>query len=516
MVTIGETLRATARRVPDRDALVFGGMRYTYAELDEQVDRVAGVLAGHGIGKGDRIALMATNSDLFVITFYAVHRLGAIFVPINPASAAPELDYLMRDSGASALVFDAALETLVRTALDGGLPDTLQIFAMSDVDGFPDLFALAAAHDGPPVDVAVDESDDAQILYTSGTTGSPKGALFDHHRTMWVSVGCIAACGMTDGDRFLHAAPLYHAAGLCIMLIPGTMIGATHIVQSGFDPAKVLDALERERITMFFGVPTMFQFLLRMPDLADRDLSAWRTGMFGAAPMPASAVEELTTTLPNLNLMQLCGQTEAGPGGIFSNRDQVRERPDASGRQALVMSECRVVDQHGNNVAPGEVGELLLRGETIMKGYWNKPEATADTIRDGWLHTGDLARLDPDGYMTLVDRLKDLIITGGRNVYSVEVENAIAAHPSVLDCAVIARPHPEYGESIVAVAVLKENASLRLDELRNFCRAHISAYKLPHDLVITQQIPRNASGKILKRKLSEALTRRTPSVDEQQ
>lgn len=509
MVTIGATLRSTARRVPDREALIFGDTRYTYAELDAQVDRIAGALAAQGIAKGDRLALMATNSDRFVIVFYAAHRLGAIFVPINPASAAPEIDYLVRDSGAAALVFDAAVAPVVRTAVGNGLPESLRTLAMSEVEGFPDLFALADIVECPPAEIAVDDTDDAQILYTSGTTGSPKGALFDNYRAMWVGAATIGTCGMRDGDRFLHVAPLYHAAELCLMLIPGTLIGATHVVLAGFEPAKVLETLERERITMFFGVPTMYQFLLRVPDASARDLSAWRTGLFGAAPMPASAVEQLVATWPEVNFMQLCGQTEGGPGGIFSNREQVLERPDASGRQALMLSECRIVDVDGADVAPGEVGELILRGETVMKGYWNKPEATAATIVDGWLHTGDLARLDPDGYMTLVDRLKDLIITGGRNVYSIEVENAIAAHSGILDSAVIARPHAEYGESIVAVAVVQEGIDLTLEGLREFCRDQISSYKLPHELIVVTEIPRNPSGKILKKVLRERLTTAT-------
>ncbi|MGY0500302.1 class I adenylate-forming enzyme family protein [Nocardia sp. FBN12] len=509
MVTIGATLRSTARRVPDREALVFGGSRYTYAELDAEVDRVAGALAVQGIAKGDRLALMATNSDRFVIVFYAAHRLGAIFVPVNPASAAPELDYLVRDCGASALVFDAAVAPVVRTAVGNGLPESLRALAMSEVEDFPDLFALADTAECRVADIAVHDSDDAQILYTSGTTGSPKGALFDHYRAMWVAAATTGTCGMRDGDRFLHVAPLYHAAELCIMLIPGTLIGATHVVQSGFDPAGVLEALERERITMFFGVPTMYQFLLRVPGAAERDLSAWRTAMFGAAPMPATVVQQLVALWPGVNFMQLCGQTEGGPGGIFSHREQVLERPDASGRQALMLSECRIVDVNGTEVAPGEVGELVLRGETVMKGYWNKPEATATTIVDGWLHTGDLARLDPDGYMTLVDRLKDLIITGGRNVYSIEVENAIAAHPGILDAAVIARPHAEYGESIVAVAVVREAVELTLDGLREFCRERISSYKLPHELIVITEMPRNPSGKILKKVLRERLTTTT-------
>lgn len=508
MATIGGTLRTTARRVPEREALVFGDARYTYAELDTQVDRVAGELFESGVKKGDRMALMAMNSDRFIIAFYACHRLGAILVPVNPASAVPELDYLLRDSGAAVLLFDPVVESVVRQAADEHLLDALQVFAMGSVDGYGDLFALAAIRDGAPVEVMVDEADDAQILYTSGTTGTPKGALFDHHRALWDAFSCSASCGMVDGDRFLHVAPLYHAAELCMMLIPGTMLGATHVVQGKFDPVNVLEVLERERITMFFGVPTMYQFLLQMPDLQQRDLSAWRIGLFGAAPMPPSAVEQLTTILPKVNFIQMCGQTEAGPSGIFANREQVLARPDASGRQAMIMTECRVAGADGNDVAPGEVGELLLRGEALMKGYWNKPEATAATIRSGWLHTGDLVRLDPDGYMTLVDRLKDMIITGGRNVYSVEVEHAVAAHPAVLDCAAISRPHPEYGESIVAVVVLRQGSTLDLVELRQFCEARISSYKLPHDLLITDSIERNPSGKILKHILRQRLTAR--------
>lgn len=508
MATIGGTLRTTARRVPEREALVFGDTRYTYAGLDTEVDRVAGVLAASGLQKGDRLTLMATNSDRFVIAFYACHRLGAILVPVNPASAVPELGYILRDCGATTLIFDPVVEPVVRTAADEGILDSLQVFALGGVDGFDDLFTLAATRDGTPVEVTVGESDDAQILYTSGTTGAPKGALFDHHRALWDAFSCSATCGMADGDRFLHVAPLYHAAELCIMLIPGTILGATHIVHSGFDPARVLETLEHERITMFFGVPTMYQFLLRLPDFAERDLSAWRTGLFGAAPMPPSAAEQLTRVLPKVNFIQMCGQTEAGPSGIFANREQVLARPDASGRQAMIMTECRVVDADDHDVAPGEVGELLLRGESLMKGYWNNPEATAATIRNGWLHTGDLVRLDPDGYMTLVDRLKDMIITGGRNVYSVEVEHAVAAHPAVLDCAAIARPHPEYGESIVAVVVLRDDATLTVNELREFCRERISTYKLPHDLVVTDHIDRNPSGKILKHVLRQRLTAR--------
>ena len=414
MPTIAGALRATAQRVPDAQALSFEGAEYTYAELDAAVDRVTIALADFGLVKGDRLALMATNSDRFIITFYAALRLGAIFVPINPSSAPPELGYLLADSGAKVLVFDPALATIVDTAARVGLPSTCEhLLALGDTDGHASLFTLANDAITPLAVGDVEESDDALISYTSGTTGKPKGALFDNHRSMWTAVNMIATCGMRVGDRFLHVAPLFHAAELCIMVIPGTMIGAKHVVMNGFDAAKVVDTMAAERITMFFGVPTMFQFMLKLPDLDDRDLSAWRTGLFGAAPMPASAVEELVAALPHVAFMQLCGQTEGGPGGIYSDAEQVKARPDASGRQPLPFTQARVVDTDGNDVGAGETGELLLRGETIMKGYWNKPAETEAALIDGWLHTGDLARLDADGYMTLVDRMKDLIITGG-------------------------------------------------------------------------------------------------------
>ncbi|WP_320669171.1 class I adenylate-forming enzyme family protein [Patulibacter defluvii] len=496
MPTIPGTLRAAAGRTPERDALRCGERVRRYRELDADVDRAVAVLQARGVTKGDRVGLMAPNSDGFVVAFYAALRAGAIVVPINPALARPELVHVLRDAGARAVVTAPETADGVAAAI-AELEAPVATLALGTVAGLPDLLSADA---GPPTAVALAEDDDALILYTSGTTGLPKGVLMDHHRLIWVGVGAIALGELRDGDRLLHVAPLYHAAQLALMLISGTMVCATHVVLPGFDPPRVLDALERHRITSFFGVPTMFELLLRQPDLGDRDLSAMRMAMFGAAPMPGATVERLLSALPGMRLLQFCGQTEAGPGGIYSTFDDVRARPEASGRWPLLNGEARVVDGDGHEVEDGGVGELLLRGETVMKGYWRNPEATAETIRDGWLHTGDLARRDADGFVTLVDRLKDMVITGGRNVYSLEVENAIAAHPDVAECAVVGRPHETYGESIVAVVGLRPGASLDLDGLRAFCGERIAGYKLPHALVVGA-IPRNASGKVLKREL---------------
>lgn len=489
MPSIPDTLRYTAARCPDREALVFGGRRRTYRELHQEVENTAAALVAHRLAPADRVLLVSPNSDAFVVATYAVLRAGAILVPGNPRNAPPEIAHLITDSGASTVLYAPEQAEMVTQGIDvaGTATRALSLSELADL----------ATGDHPPVGHVVRELDDALLLYTSGTTGAAKGALFDHHQALWVGVNMAGVAGYRDGDRTLHVAPLYHAAQLSLMLFAGTLLSMTHVVLPGFDPAAVADVMAKERISVFFGVPTMYQFLMRLPDLADRDLSAWRVGLFGAAPMPADTVRKLAEALPGVLLFQLCGQTEAGPGGIYAGPADVAARPDASGRYALPLTEARVVTEDGIDVAPGDVGELVLRGETVMKGYWNRPEATAETIRDGWLHTGDLAVKDADGYVTLVDRMKDMIITGGRNVYSVEVENALAGHPDILDVAVIGVPNPDYGESILAVVEPVEGADPTIESLRAWTKRLIADYKAPHAVVI-HPIPRNPSGKAQK------------------
>lgn len=504
MPSIVEILERNARRMPSNEALVFGDRRLTYAEFDAEINRAAHALQRFDIAHGDRVALMSPNSDQFVIAFYAILKLGAIMVSINPRSAPPELAYQLGDSGAVALLFDPALEATVAAARATEGLATRTYIATRPCDGWDDLVTRAATEETSAPGIAVSEDDDAEILYTSGTTGKPKGVLLDHHRVIWVGINISLAVGIREGDRIIHVAPLYHSAELNLFLMAGTMLSCAHVVLPAFDPAAVLDTLERERISVFFGVPTMYQFLLRQPDFVQRDLHAWRVGMYGAAPMPSTAVQALVASAPTVQLYNLCGLTEAGPGGIYLGpADQLRKL--GAGGKAIPNTEARVVDLDMRDVSTGTVGELVLRGETIMKRYWNKPDATSDAFRDGWLLTGDLATIDDEGYITLVDRKKDMLITGGMNVYSVEVENAIQSHPSVLDCAVIGVPHPDYGETVVAVVTTKPNTSLTLDELRTHCRMLIADYKLPRRLVLAE-VPRNASGKALKYQLRERLS----------
>ncbi len=503
MPHIAQMLERNARRTPEREALIYHDRRLSYAQLDAESNRAARALQRRGISKGDRVGLISFNSDQFVIAYYAALKLGAIVVPINPRSAPPELVYQLADSGAVALLFDPAVEGAVRAAREIGNTETRVYLATYSITGWDDLPSLAAGESDEIPGVLVREDDDAEILYTSGTTGKPKGVVLDHHRVIWTGLNVTLQVGIREADRILHVAPLYHSAELNLFLMAGTMLACTHVILPAFDPASVLDKLEQEHISIFFGVPTMLQFLLRQPDFSQRDLSAWRVGMYGAAPMPPTAVQALATAVPHVRLYNLCGLTEGGPGGIaLGPEDQLRKL--GAGGKALLNTEARVVDEQMRDVAPGIVGEFVLRGETMMKGYWNKPEATAETFRDGWLLTGDLATIDEEGYITLVDRKKDLIITGGMNVYSVEVEHAVQTHSSILDCAVIGIPHPDYGETVVTVVTLKPETTLTLEELREHCRPLIADYKIPRRMVI-DAVPRNASGKILKYQLRELL-----------
>jgi fatty-acyl-CoA synthase len=505
MATLAGTLATNARRFPDRDAIICGERIWSYREVDSAVNRTAHALAAAGLGKGDRILLASGNSDDFVIVLFAAWRLGAIAVPVNPASSAGELRYLLDDAQPAVVLFGPPALVAVSACIAQPAPFLKSApIGLAPMEGYAELAVLANSHPETEPDFDVAEADDAAILYTSGTTGHPKGALFDHHRLVWVGICAALVMGLRDGDRILHAAPMYHAADLGMLVIGGTQVGGTHVILPSFTPEGVLETIEQREINVFFGVPTMYQLMLRDPGFADHNLTSWRVGVFGAAPMPASAVQAALDALPGLELMQACGQTEGGPGGIYSNPAEVRARPDASGRRALPNTEARIVTPDGVDVEPGAAGELILRGETIMKGYWQNPEATAAAIREGWLHTGDVATIDADGYITLVDRLKDMIISGGRNIYSVEVENALAAHPAVAEIAVISRKHREYGETVVAVVDLRPGHTLTLDELRDFGADLISRYKLPRELVL-RSIPRSPSGKVLKHVLRNEL-----------
>lgn len=492
MPTIGGTALSNALRVGDREAVVVGDTRLTWRDLEQMTAQVAGELEFSGLSHGDRFAVLCGNSAEFVVAVHAALRLGAIVVPVNTRLAAPEVAYILSNSGSAMLAYGAGMADLATGA--GALAGTKTLLSLGPSGVHPDVLSSAC---GRPVhDDRAIESDDAFILYTSGTTGKPKGSLVDHHRAVWAAMSQIVSIGLRDGDRYVHLAPMYHSGGTTFMNVT-TLLGGTHVIAPTFDAESVLDIVEREAVNCVFGVPTMYQQMLRRSDQRPRDLSRWRVGVFGAAPMPAAAVEELLATFGGVDFYQLCGQTEAGPTGIYSTMQQVRSRPDSSGHVAQPFVEARVVAADGSDVSAGEVGELVFRGEGVTKGYWQNPSATTEAIRDGWLHTGDLMEVTADGAMRLVDRLRDVIITGGRNVYSAEVEQAIADHPGVADVAVIGQPHDEWGYTVVAFVTPVDGVDLSEAVLREHCRERIAGYKIPRT-VHFGVVPRNAAGKLQK------------------
>jgi fatty-acyl-CoA synthase/feruloyl-CoA synthase len=503
MPTIGGTALLNANRVGEREAIVTAERRWTWRALDIDIGNAAAALEVFGVRKHDRVAILSANSPEFIIASHAASRLGAIVVPVNTRLAPPELAHILDDSGSAVLVFSAAEAHLAEAACRLAAPITLLSWGPST--RYPDL--LAGGYGDPVREDRAVEDDDAFILYTSGTTGKPKGVLLDHHRAVWASMAQIVSLGLRDGDRYLHLAPMYHSGGMTF-LNATTLLGGTHIVVPKFDAGAVLELVERHRATWLFAVPTMYQRILDCYDGKSADLTSWRVGIFGAAPMPAAAIERLLAAFPQVAFFQQCGQTEAGPTGIYSTMEQVRSRPLSSGHLAQPFVEARVVDARGNDTPPGQVGELVFRGEAITKGYWNQPEATQEVIREGWLHTGDLMQVYDDGAVRLVDRLRDVIITGGRNVYSAEVEQAIADHPEVIDVAVIGRPDPEWGETVIAFLTAVEGSGLTPASIRQHCASRIADYKIPREFIFAA-VPRNGAGKVQKHLLRNAIERQT-------
>jgi fatty-acyl-CoA synthase len=500
MPTIGGTALSNANRVGEREAIVTAERLWTWRALESDIAATAAALEAFGVRKHDRVAVLSGNSAEFIIASHAASRLGAIVVPVNTRLAAPELAHILNDSGSVVLAFSPADAHLAEAARR--LAASVTLLSLGPSPRYPDL--LAGGYGDPVHEDRAVEQDDAFILYTSGTTGKPKGVLLDHHRAVWAAMAQVVSLGLRDGDRYLHLAPMYHSGGMTY-LNATTLLGGTHIVVPKFDAGTVLDLVEQHRATWLFAVPTMYQKILNTYEGDCAGLTTWRVGIFGAAPMPAAAIERLLAAFPHVSFFQQCGQTEAGPTGIYSTMEQVRSRPQSSGHLAQPFLEARVVDPSGNDTLPGQVGELVFRGEAITKGYWNQPQATADVIRDGWLHTGDLMQVYDDGAMRLVDRLRDVIITGGRNVYSAEVELAIADHPQVTDVAVIGRPDPEWGETVVAFITAADGADVTPASIRQYCASRIADYKIPREFIFAV-VPRNGGGKLQKHLLRNQLS----------
>jgi fatty-acyl-CoA synthase len=500
--TVADVVARTARRTPDRVALRFADRTWTYRELDDAVCRAAAVLLGPGLAKGDRVAAYGKNSDAYVIGFLACARAGLVHVPINYNLTGDELAYLLRQSGSRAVLVDPALAPRVTELAER--PEL--VLALRDA---PDsLLALCGTGPVPAIDVEVTESDLVQLLYTSGTTSRPKGAMMTHRALVHEYVSCIVAMDCRADDEPLHPMPLYHSAGMHVMMLPYLAVGATNHVMESPDVPEILRRVEADGIGALFLAPTVWVPLSNHPDFASRDLSSLRKAYYGASIMPGPVLQRLQWALPELGFYNLFGQSEIGPLATVLGPGEHADRPTSCGRPVLFV-EARVVDGEGNDVPPGELGEVVYRSPQLCEGYWDKPEETEEAFAGGWFHSGDLVRVDEQGYLTVVDRIKDVINTGGVLVASREVEDALYTHPAVAEVAVIGAPDDRWIEAITAFVVLKstvlEETGPTPEELVAHTRSRLAGFKVPKSVLLVEELPRNASGKLLKRVLRDQL-----------
>ncbi|MGY1673039.1 acyl-CoA synthetase [Geodermatophilus sp. SYSU D00710] len=507
---LGDLLHRSAARTPAKPALRFRDRAYTYAELDTVVDRTANALAARGVGRGDRIALLSHNDDGYVVLVFALARLGAVAVPVNFMLQAGEVGYILGHSGAVGVVAEDALLPVAQAAIEqAGRTPEVRVRGVLGSGGGPlpegwEPFETWAAHeDATPPQVPVADDDVLQLMYTSGTESRPKGVVMTSRSLVTQYVSCIVDGRYSADDVALHALPLFHVAAQHCFLNPNLYLGGSNVVLDGPDPATVLQTIERERITSLFCPPTVWIGLLRHPDFDERDLSSLAKGYYGASIMPVAVVEELRRRLPGMALFNFYGQTEMSALAlVLSPEDQLR-RPGSAGT-AVINSETRLVDDLGRPVGPGVEGEIVHRSPHATTGYWNDPDKTAEAFRDGWFHSGDLGVMDADGYITIVDRKKDVIKTGGENVASREVEEVLYQHPAVAEVAVFGIPHPRWIEAVAAVVVPREGQRAEPAELVAFCRERLAGFKTPRHVVVADALPKNASGKILKRELRTA------------
>jgi O-succinylbenzoate-CoA ligase len=501
---IGLLLSKRAQLNGSREAYVDSksGQRMTFSEMNERSNRIAHALLERGVHVGDRVALMLMNSAEFLEAYFAIAKIGGVVVPLNWRLVADELEFILKDSGSKTLIFGDEFAELATDLHGRGDKTDLQTWiqvAGSDTGFSSDYEAVLAS--GSSEEPPIEASDDAllYIMYTSGTTGLPKGVVHTHTTTLWALFTFAASGDVHDGDRYLAALPMFHVGAL----LPITMNihqGVTSIVMREFDPVRAWQLIEEEKITSGLLVPAMLNFMIQVPGVEQYDHSALRYIHSGASPLPVNLIEQYAEK--GIEVHQVYGLTEScGPGCII-DAEHALKKIGSTGR-AFFHTEVRVVTETGDDAEPGEQGEVWIKGMHIMKGYWNRPEATAETItQDGWLRTGDVAMMDEDGFVYIQDRIKDMIISGGENVYPAEIENVILGHPQVAEVAVIGQPSERWGESPLAVVVAKSD-TLSAGDVLTHCDGKLARFKLPKGAVFIDEIPRNANGKVLKRLLRE-------------
>lgn len=487
--TVDGVLRRSARRTPARVAVEYGERSWTYEELDDAVSRAARLLLDQGLDRGDRVGAYGHNSDAYLIAFLACARAGLVHVPVNQNLTGDDLAYIVGQSGSTLVLADPDLA--------GRLPEGVRTVPLRDADeSLLARLATAAPYDGPEP-----RSEDlVQLLYTSGTTALPKGAMMTHRALVHEYLSAITACDLSAGDRPVHSLPLYHSAQMHVFLLPYLAVGATNIILDAPDGDRLFDLIEQGRADSLFAPPTVWIGLSNRPEFATRDLSGLRKAYYGASIMPVPVLERLRERLPKLAFYNCFGQSEIGPLATVLAPDEHKGRMDSCGRTVLFV-DARVVDENGKDVPDGTPGEIVYKSPQLCEGYWDKPEETEAAFRDGWFHSGDLAVRDAHGYFTIVDRVKDVINSGGVLVASRQVEDALYTHDAVAEVAVIGLPDERWIEAVTAVVVPRGEVTEA--ELLDHAREKLAHFKAPKRVLFVDELPRNASGKILKRELRD-------------
>ena len=494
-----------ASRTPDRALAIFEGGETTFARMAADSAALAGGLQERGVGFGDVVGLLSYNCPEFLQTIFAANYLGAIAMPVNWRLAAPEVRYILEHSGARALVCDATLQQLANEATTG-LEGTLVRACISPVGdgGWSTLADLRGTE--PPPRAATDRDDVHRLMYTSGTTGRPKGVMITHANLAWKNLAHIVEFGFTSADLGLACGPLYHVGALDLTTTSLLAAGATSIIHRTFDAAAVVDEMERSRVTVVWLAPAMVNAIMALPDIEQRDLSSVRVIINGGEKMPVPLIERIQRVFSSAWFADAYGLTETVSGDTFLDRDHVVTKLGSVGRPCL-HTELEVWDEDGHPVAADERGEIVLRGPKVFKGYWRDPDATAKAFSGGWFHTGDVGVRDSDGYVFIVDRLKDMIVSGGENIAGSEVERVLYEHGAVLEAAVVGRTDERWGEVPVAYVVLRPGHDATRDELIAHCARQLARFKVPKDVTFLDALPRNPSGKVLKRDLRQTSPR---------
>ncbi|GAA0493458.1 long-chain fatty acid--CoA ligase [Salinibacillus aidingensis] len=500
--TVGSWITKHAKADPDRMALISHEKRFTYEEFNHRVNRLGHALISLGVRKGDRVDALLFNTNEILESMFACAKIGAIFVPINFRLSVEEVHYIVQDSRPNHFIYDERMKALVDQLreMKSSILEYVHVGNNPhELDWRYEQLIVNAPQTEPVINVWTE--DIHMMMYTSGTTGKPKGAMLSHGNTLWNAINSIHASPFEKSDITLSAAPLFHIGGMSVFTTPLIYKGGTVILDDSFDPERTLQKIQEENITSLFLVPAMWQAIMNVENFEDYDISSLRFCVSGGAPCPITVITFFQDR--GIPFYEGFGLTETAPFVSILDEKNTLRKNGSVGKEPM-HTRVRIVNDYNQDVETGEVGELIVKGPNVMAGYWNKPEETRRVLKNGWFYTGDLAKFDEEGFIYIVDRKKDMIITGGENVYPIEVEQALYRHPNILETAVVGYPDEEWGESVKAVIALKNSEeTLTLQDIHDFLEGKIARFKMPRKIEMVEELPRNATGKVLKTKLRQ-------------